>query len=58
MFNWVVHTRSAQDIQKRCDYLIEQFKKELYPDEEVSEKQLEKKRKLDSQQEEDNTNKD
>ena len=35
MFNWVVQTRSTIDIQKRCDYLITQFKKELYPNEEL-----------------------
>lgn len=29
MFNWIVKTRSIQDIQKRCDYLIAKFKKEV-----------------------------
>jgi SWI/SNF-related matrix-associated actin-dependent regulator of chromatin subfamily A member 5 len=30
LFNWVVQTRTPVDIQKRCDYLITLFKKELY----------------------------
>lgn len=30
LFNWVVQTRTPADIQKRCDYLITLFKKELY----------------------------
>ena len=35
MFNWVVLTRSIFDIQKRCDYIIKLFKKELYGEEEL-----------------------
>ena len=30
LFNWVVQTRTTAEIQKRCDFLITQFKKELY----------------------------
>lgn len=30
LLNWVVQTRTTVDIQRRCDYLITQFKKELY----------------------------
>mmetsp|Transcript_40485 Transcript_40485/g.61746 ORF Transcript_40485/g.61746 Transcript_40485/m.61746 type:complete len:211 (+) Transcript_40485:3376-4008(+) len=29
-FNWIAQMRSVVDIQRRCDYLISQFKKELY----------------------------
>lgn len=28
-FNWVVKSRTVQDIQKRCDYLVQKFKKEV-----------------------------
>ena len=28
--NWVAHTRTSLDIQKRCDFLVQQFKFELY----------------------------
>jgi len=28
--NWVAHCRTALDIQKRCDFLVQQFKFELY----------------------------
>ena len=30
LVNWTVHTRTTFDIQKRSDYLITLFKKELY----------------------------
>lgn len=30
LHNWVVHTRSLLDIQRRCDFLISLFKRELY----------------------------
>jgi SWI/SNF-related matrix-associated actin-dependent regulator of chromatin subfamily A member 5 len=29
MFNWIARSRTPQDIQKRCDMLIAQFKKEF-----------------------------
>jgi len=29
LFNWVVHCRSLGDIQRRCDYLIQNFKKDI-----------------------------
>jgi hypothetical protein len=32
LFNWAVQTRTNATIQKRCDYLIQQFKLELYGD--------------------------
>jgi hypothetical protein len=31
-FNWIAKSRSVTDIQKRCDQLIQKFKKEFLPE--------------------------
>ena len=36
LFNWAVKTRTAADIQRRCDFLITQFKRELYKNQKSS----------------------
>jgi hypothetical protein len=33
MFDWVAKSRTVADIQKRCDQLIAEFRKELVPEE-------------------------
>ena len=55
LFNWVVQTRTTIDIQKRCDFLITQFKKELYdkPKEKKKGGNANKKRARKSQESED-----
>ena len=32
MFNWVARSRSNFDVQKRCDTLVQQFMKEVMPE--------------------------
>jgi macrodomain Ter protein organizer (MatP/YcbG family) len=35
-FNWIAKSRSVTDIQKRCDQLIQRFKKEFLPEQQTA----------------------